>query len=371
MKPNIIFVLLDGSRFDKTEISPEFMKLLSKGTFVNNVTTAMPYTFGAINAILTGQYGKENGVDGYYQVANHKSEVPFLSEILQENGYFTARGLINNKILSPRGFDITQEFDEYEEDLNVKHPELITHAFSRAKEKPLFVLLQFTRIHTVTVTKVLKQFEWDDQNYYDNKQKNLQNYESVFKEAGIYSKKILDTINELGILENSIIVFFSDHGTGIGERFGERNYGSFTYEETIRTFYHFIGKKIKENNSSNSLISCIDILPTILELSEIEPPADLPGKSFARFLTGDVSDLEKRDFTFSETGALHGPHPSPEKSNVFCIKTATHKLIYLKDIQEWRLYDLENDPMEIDNLSGKELPIENTLKDKLLEWINR
>jgi Tol biopolymer transport system component len=32
---------------------------------------------------------------------------------------------------------------------------------------------------------------------------------------------------------------------------------------------------------------------------------------------------------------------------------------------------LENDPMEIDNLSGKELPIENTLKDKLLEWINR
>ena len=48
-----------------------------------------------------------------------------------------------------------------------------------------------------------------------------------------------------------------------------------------------------------------------------------------------------------------------------------HKLIYLKDVQEWRLYDLENDPMEIDNLSGKELPIENTLNDKLLEWINR
>ncbi len=81
MKPNIIFVLLDGSRFDKTEISPEFMKLLSKGTFVNNVTTAMPYTFGAINAIFSGLYGKDNGVDAYYKMFRLKDSVKILSEM--------------------------------------------------------------------------------------------------------------------------------------------------------------------------------------------------------------------------------------------------------------------------------------------------
>tara|TARA_B100001540_G_scaffold117228_1_gene105118 strand:+ start:2585 stop:3700 length:1116 start_codon:yes stop_codon:yes gene_type:complete len=371
MKPNIIFILLDGSRFDKIKTSTEFAELLNKGTLVNNVTTSMPYTFGAMNTILTGQYGKENGVDGYYKVADHKSNVPLLSEILEQNGYFTARGLINNKILSTRGFQITEEFDEYEKDLNVEHPELIRNSFSKASGKPVFILLQFTRIHTVTVTKVLKKFEWDNQEFYDNKEENMKNYELVFKEAGNYSKKILDTLSELDVLDNSIVVFFSDHGTGIGERFGERNYGSFTYDETIRTYYHFIGKNIQKNNSSDSLISSIDILPTILDLSDIPSPTKLPGKSFAKFLKGEQSFLEEKDYTFSETGALHGPHPSPEKSNVFSIKTSTHKLIFLKDQNEWLLYDLQNDPKELNNLYGKEIPIENLLKEKLLEWINR
>ena len=60
-------------------------------------------------------------------------------------------------------------------------------------------------------------------------------------------KTFLDTLKELQIYDNSIIIFFSDHGTGIGERFSERNYGSFTYEETIRTFHLFISKDIKKS----------------------------------------------------------------------------------------------------------------------------
>ena len=107
MHPNIIFVLLDGARFDRLEQSKEFTELSSYGTLLNNVTTAIPYTFGSFNVILTGKYGKENGVDGFYKVFNLKNEVPFLPEILQKNGYFTARGLISDGILSPRGFDIT------------------------------------------------------------------------------------------------------------------------------------------------------------------------------------------------------------------------------------------------------------------------
>ena len=371
MKPHIIFILLDGSRVDKIETSSEFVELLNEGTLVNNVTTSMPYTFGALNTILTGQYGKENGVNGYYKVANLRSDIPFLPEILEQNEYFTARGLMDNRILSTRGFHITEEFNEYDEDLNIKHPELIKSSFSKANGKPLFVLLQFSRIHTVTATKVLNKFEWDDQSFYDNKKENMKNYELVFREAGIYSKKILDVINELGILENSIIIFFSDHGTGIGERFGERNYGSFTYEETIRTYYHFIGKDILKNNSSSSLISSIDILPTILDLSGITISAKLPGKSFSKFLKGEKTYLEEKDFTFSETGALHGPFPSPEKSNVFCIKTSTHKLIFQKDQNEWSLYDLKNDPNELNNLFGKGVSVENLLKKQLLAWIKR
>ena len=69
MKPNVIFILLDGSRFDRIHVSPEFCSLIKQGTLLDNVTTAIPYTFGSLNVILTGEYGKENGVDGYYKVS--------------------------------------------------------------------------------------------------------------------------------------------------------------------------------------------------------------------------------------------------------------------------------------------------------------
>ena len=62
MKPNIIFILLDGARWDRLSVSPDFMKLTKEGTLLNNVTTAIPYTIGSINVTFSGMYGKENGI---------------------------------------------------------------------------------------------------------------------------------------------------------------------------------------------------------------------------------------------------------------------------------------------------------------------
>lgn len=75
--------------------------------------------------------------------------------------------------------------------------------------------------------------------------------------------------------------------------------------------------------------------------------------------------------TFTETGALHGPHPSPEESNVFCAKTDTHKIIYNKTTNKFELYDLVNDKYETTNLYGSGLLIETQLKNELLKWLNR
>tara|TARA_B100000029_G_scaffold405182_1_gene405460 strand:- start:3521 stop:4636 length:1116 start_codon:yes stop_codon:yes gene_type:complete len=371
MSKNIIFVLLDGARYDRLNQSSDFMELSNHGTLLNNVTTAIPYTFGSLNVILTGKYGKENGVDGYYKMFQLKNEIPFLPEILQKNGYFTARGLISDKILSKRGFDIRRDFDEYTENLNLRHPELIKEVYKKSNDKPFFILLQFTRIHTVTVTEVLKKFEWNDERYYNSKISNLKKYDDTFKEAGIYAANIKKTVDELGLSENTIIIFFSDHGTGIGERFGERNYGSFTFEETIRTFYLFLGNKILKNQSSDSLLSTIDIFPTLLDICNIRDISDFEGKSFSDYLFGNVSSPISSKYAFSETGALHGPFVSPEKSNVFCIKNNDFKLIYLKDPNEWELYNLLDDPLETKNLIGTGLDIENKLKIMLEKWINR
>ena len=369
-KSNIIMVLLDGARWDRLEKSQEFQKIANEGTLLNNVNTAIPYTIGSVNVIFSGLYGKENGIDAYYKMFKLKESVKILPEILKEKGYFTACDLLSERIISKRGFDIHQFHDEYHDDLTKRHPEFLKECLNDAKEKPVFIFLHFTRIHTVTVSETLKKYEWDDKKFYERKNKNLINYDKVFDEAGKYASLIKETLEQIGINENTILIFFSDHGTGVGERFGERNYGSFTYEETIRSFYLFLGEKFLKGKKTEKLCETLDIMPTILELIGINS-IKLPGKSFAKFLSNENESLVDKNYVYSETGALQGPYPSPMKPNVFCVKNSKYKLIFFETPNEWRLFDLVNDPMEKKDIFDENSEIVKELKNKLNSWIKR
>ena len=371
MPPNIIFILLDGSRCDRLNYSKEFQNLQKKGTLLNNISTAYPYTFAAINAIFTGKFGKENGVDAYYKMFRLKDTIPFLPEILQNNGYFTVCDLISDKVISKRGFDIHQSHDEYNDNLLKRHPDFIKKIFSESNKKPIFAFLQFSNIHTVTVTEVLKKYEWDDRKYYDNINNNIENYDGAFVKSTKYASKIYETLEKLGKLDDTIIIFFTDHGTGVGERFGERNYGVFLFEETIRTYHLFIGPNIQENKISDKLFSSIQLFPTILELAEIEYSNLSQKKSLVSYIKNSDESFPEELFTFSETGGLQGPYPSPKEPNVFCIKNSKFKLIYYKTPDNYELYNLKDDPDEKINLFGTNLPIEKELMSHLISWINR
>ena len=124
MKPIVIFVLLDGCRWDRTEISNDFKELISKGTFFDNITAAIPYTVGAVNVIFSGLYGKDNGIDAYYKVLDLKDTIKVLPEIMQENGYFTSCDLLHDKVVSKRGYDIHQAHKLGDDQLSI-HKELL------------------------------------------------------------------------------------------------------------------------------------------------------------------------------------------------------------------------------------------------------
>ena len=371
LKPNVIFILLDGARWDRLNESKEFQDVCKKGTILNNVSTAMPYTIGSINVTFSGLFGKENGIDAYHKMLRLKKSIKNLPEIFQSQGYFTACDILTKNIIPNRGFNIHQTHNEFKDDLTKRHPNFVKQCLKESNGKPLFLFLYFSKLHTVTVSDVLKKYEWDEKEFYDNKDKNLSRYDDAFKEVGKYTKLITDELEKLNLKENTILVFFSDHGTGIGERFGERNYGSFTYEETIRTFFLFISNDIQKNCASNTLRATVDIFPTILDLAKIELEFDRPGKSFSKYLLKDENELKESSYTFSETGAVQGPWPSPEECNVFCIKSPTHKLMYLKTPNEWLFFDLQNDPYETNNIFTGNSEIEKKMKEKLIGWINR
>ena len=130
-----------------------------------------------------------------------------------------------------------------------------------------------------------------------------------------------------------------------------------------------MGGKIKENRISENLLSSVDVFPTILGLCGINNDRNTPGKDLAPALLDDSVPVPEHEFTFSETGGLQGPFPSPNKHNVFCVKNKNYKLIYYKDKEEKLLYDLLNDSSETKNLYGNGLEIQRVLEEKLSDYM--
>ena len=169
----------------------------------------------------------------------------------------------------------------------------------------------------------------------------------------------------------------ADHGMGTGEKIGERAYGVFTYDYSLRTFAYFIQPKIFPNGKELSgLTRTIDIMPTILDALEI--PIDkscltMQGESLLNSInqlttvsqstTGEDSEFTK--IAFSETGGLNGPWPSPNSPNVECVRTEKWKLIHNLTPDTWELYNVKDDPEEIKNLVYKYPIVVKKLKDKL------
>ena len=182
-----------------------------------------------------------------------------------------------------------------------------------------------------------------------------------------YIQTIIDTLEQHKIKDKTIIILFSDHGTSLGEKLGEKFYGVFSYDYTINVFCMLKIPKI-ENKIIDEQCRTIDIFPTILDLANIpqEPSLNLQGKSLIPFLE---NNLEPERDVFVETGGLYGPWPSPDKHNVFCVRSKRKKLIYNEKPETWEYYDLLLDPKEENNLYDSTLSEVKNLKKLLIMFM--
>jgi arylsulfatase A-like enzyme len=126
--------------------------------------------------------------------------------------------------------------------------------------------------------------------------------------------------------------------------------------------------QIPNNNNLeiNNQCSTLDIFPTILDLANISKnDINFQGKSL---LPLQENNNESRD-VFVETGGLYGPWPSPEKHNVFCVKSNGKKLIFNETPETWEFYDLIKDPNEQNNLYDVTLQDVKVLKKLLIKFL--
>lgn len=245
------------------------------------------------------------------------------------------------------------------------------------KDKPFLAVLAFYAVHTPLEAKPkdiarnieqLKSIDFGDTPEYikegDGRRKMRQDHpayagmvENVDENVG----KLLETLKELGIDENTIIVFSSDHGGLSNDGFkGERELATtnlplkagkgWLYEGGIRVpLFIKWSHHIKPRLDDKSIVLGMDVFPTLLDLAINKKVQDVDGKSYKKVLTGHETWENRTVFWHSRKARPH----STGDYKTSAVRSGNYKLVhfYKKDIIE--LYNLKDDEGELNDLSKK------------------
>ena len=365
MEKNVIIILIDAGRLDYTLRSSVFNKLKPKSSFFSQAITYAPHTIAAMHAVFSGCFGNRTGTNSYWSTYKFKkSRFKTLTEYLHENGYHTECDLLNKLIVPRQGFDEFQIHDELNDNLVTRHSELVKKMVDVSKEKKFFLYLHYSKIHTTIMNEVLKVYTNQSKEYFEKKEENKKRYSKLFQDAEIYLDSILQVITQCGFDKNSLILVMSDHGISVGEKFGERAYGAFCYDYTIKTFAYYMSSDF-EPKEIQEQVRHVDFMPTILdqlniELDESFKPLD--GVSLIPLINGKPFD-EK--IAYTETANPLDANAPPKKPNTKSVRTSKWKFILNEYNNSRELYDLENDPDELENIAGNGLEMEEVLFNEL------
>ena len=366
MKKNVIIICIDGGRLDCARNSSVIKKFSKNSVFFSQSITYAPYTNSSIHALISGSYGNRNGCYSYWHSSRFKNQdFKTLIDYLHEEGYYTCADLISDLVLPKKNFDHYEVYDENDIDLEARHLELL----DRMKEKSVngqnfFLYLHYSGIHTGIKDQVLKIFNNFSKEYFENKSANKQRYNKLFRTAEIYSEKIQQKIQELDLFKNSIVLVISDHGISVGEKFGERAYGSFCYDYTIRTFANYNSTDL-DSKEFDKQVSHVDFIPTILEHLKIKEDENYEKMDGVSLLNPMKGELFNERYVFTETANPLNEKAPPKKPNTKSIRTSQWKLIYNEYDNSKELYNLKNDPNEENNLIEEEISIKEELWNNL------
>ncbi len=157
-----------------------------------------------------------------------------------------------------------------------------------------------------------------------------------------YIGQIIDHLDDLGLAENTLVVFTSDHGHYFGQH-GLIAKGAFHYEDGVRVpMIARLPGRIPAGQVSDSLQSLVDYAPTFLDCCGLAVPDEMTGLSQQQVWRGDAS--EAREQVIIEN--RHQPTTLHLKTYIDARYKIT--LYYHRDYGE--IYDLVDDPNELNNL---------------------
>ena len=150
--------------------------------------------------------------------------------------------------------------------------------------------------------------------------------------------RILDSLEKSGLADNTYIFFTADHGLAVGNHglVGKQN----MYDHSIRVPFLVVGPQVKPNHKISAPIYLQDVMATSLELASASKPTTTDFHSFMPLLRGETNR--------SKHDAIYGAYLQLQR----CIVLDQWKLILYPAVGVSRLYDLKNDPLELNDVAS-------------------
>lgn len=372
-KPNLIIINIDTlspshlSLFGyKRKTSPNLEQFSKKCLLFTNTVAQASWTPPSVASLLTSLYPSQHGSTGKDNIPLSPDNLT-LAELLREKGYHTVAFSASPFIHPDYGF--AQGFDKFEfEDIpkaEMLNQRIFKFLDRNPKETPFFLYIMYFDPHqpyeppppydTMFQKDEKGRDLWQPKKYKGKKAKIAKLKPSIKKELfefvlSQYDGEIAYTDDQIGkllkkfeenqLLNNSIILFTSDHGEEFLEHSGF-GHGKTLYNEVIKVLFLLYTPNILPNGKINQPVEVVDIMPTLLDIMGIEIHEEISGKSIVQFLktnekSSSVQYAQMRPFLKSE-----------EWIRAFYLEH--YKLIISKNKKE--LYKLDTDPKEKNNIA--------------------
>jgi arylsulfatase A-like enzyme len=167
--------------------------------------------------------------------------------------------------------------------------------------------------------------------------------------------KILDSLERAGVLDDTLIIYTSDHGDALGDH--GLSYKGLFYDSMVHVPLLMRGPGVTPGARAGSLVSTIDLMPLFYQTCGLTPPDTLQGEDVSRLLADPSATLREEAFC--------------EITGKAMVQTDRYKYGSYNDGSA-ELYDLQEDPHEIRNLSGDPgyAKAESEMRARLVEhWL--
>lgn len=410
-RQNVVFITIDTLRADHLgcygyarETSPAIDAFAKKSILFENCISQATSTLPSHSSIFTSLYPPSHGV--IHNIGKLSPDVPSLIRVFRDNGFATG-AIISNIVLESR-FGLSQGFQTYDERLESRELNRKKFRERRAdaatdaaidwlrskKEKRFFLWLHYVDPHGAyypppeyqkmfvndelysreeelpisadnfvpnTIPKYQALFGNNNPSYY------IAQYDGEVRFTDDQIGRLFQFLEQSGLMSNTIVVITADHGETFTERDLCFTHTFRTYDEqaVIPLIIHF--PDLGPPKRIEAQVRAIDIMPTLLDRLGLQNPYPVHGKSLMEMITSGAKPPAEFAVTYSDYGlkVLDSQFGSQKSIRTLRWKLTRNSLDGSKE-----LYNLQEDPLEKNNLAQREPAVLNEMEKLLddLEW---